>query len=79
MNKIFLAKVASVLIVVMAFIDTNLDVLHGIGFTDLVINWIKFTGLVVAALLPAIPFKIKPKSASVSADDGDIAGGGIKH
>jgi len=76
MTKKFLAKVTSIIILVSAFIDTNLDVLHGIGLEDILINWIKMIGLVIAAVLPGLPFTSKPK---ISSEDDDIAGGGIKN
>lgn len=77
MNKQFLAKITSVIILILAFVDTNLQVLHGIGLEDFTINWIKFLLLVVAALLPAIPLKYNRRNTT-ALDDADIAGGGIK-
>lgn len=76
MTKKILAKITSIIILVSAFIDTNLEVLHGIGLDDLTINWIKMVGLVIAAVLPGLSFTSKPKFLN---EDEDIAGGGPKN
>lgn len=76
MTKKFLAKITSIIILVSAFVDTNLEVLHGIGLDDLTINWIKMIGLVIAAILPGLSFNSKPEILS---EDDDIAGGGVKN
>ncbi len=80
MNKQFLAKITSIIILILAFIDTNLQVLQGIGLEDLAINWIKFSLIAIAALLPAIPLKYNRRKLDVLADveSESIAGGGIK-
>jgi hypothetical protein len=75
MSKTLLAKLTSLSLVIIAFIDTNLQVLNGIGLDDVTISWIKFVGLVIAAVLPAIKFK---PSAIQSLVDDEIGGGGIK-
>lgn len=81
MTKQLLAKLSSGLIVILGFVDTNLQVLQGIGLEDLTINWIKFIGLSIAALLPAIPltFKSRKKAIIMDASDDEIGGGGIKN
>ncbi len=80
MTKQFLAKLSSIIILVLAFVDTNLQVLQGIGLEDLTINWIKFSLIVIAALLPAIPLRYNRRKLDVIADveDESIAGGGLK-
>lgn len=57
MNKSTILKLAQLIIVLGAFIDTNLELLSMLGFTNTTIGWIKLLGLITAALLPSLTSK----------------------
>ena len=69
-----LLKMAGFAIALSALADTHYDVLHGVGLSDIAVNYIKLFGLIVALLLPSLP-SLFSKDEEL---DG-IGGGGIKN
>lgn len=57
MKKEVLLKVIGIVIALSALADTHFELLKSIGFSIVLINWIKFLGLVLALLLPSVSLK----------------------
>lgn len=77
-----LIQFAPIIIGLTALADTQLEVLKGIGLTDVAINYIKLIGLISALCLPSIQsIFAKDETPPIEPpDDNDgIGGGGIKN
>lgn len=70
------------MIALTALADTHLEVLKGVGLTDVAINYIKLLGLVIALFMPSIQSVFAREEEPVidpNLEDDGIGGGGIKN
>lgn len=87
MKKSTLINFLPVLVALTALADTQLDILKGIGLTDVAINYIKLIGLGLALITPKLQDAFKKGFITTTdelpdeppVDDDGIGGGGIKN
>lgn len=75
-------KIMPLIVLLMAFIDTNYSLLQSVGIPTKYIDWIKLVGLLLVAYMPSLASKkngVMQATTAGEEDDEAIGGGGIKN